>query len=289
MFTPAGAPAEASYFTGELGILQPGYARRYLLVAWRTLENRPLAAAEQRAFTHSPGRGPDAVEAWRSVRRTILIGWQDNVTSGGWISKRYSYYMNCGDSAFLTAARTLESRRPASGVPDVELSARVQAQDIVFSNCGRRFEDPAAVPASLGSDASPAARADRAYQIAAAQFYGGRFGEAEAGFNAIAQDASSPWRTWGRYLAARAVIRQATLATDDVENAQASLRRAEGILQEILADRSLGERHGAARQLLDFVAARTRPTDALVAAAEALSSPADAESFRFISAPTRTR
>jgi hypothetical protein len=280
VFTPAGAPAEASYFTGELGILQPGYARRYLLVAWRTLENRPLAAAEQRAFTHSPGRGPDAVEAWRSVRRTILIGWQDNVTSGGWISKTYSYYMNCGDSAFLTAARTLESRRPASGVPDAELSAWVQAQDIVFSNCGRRFEDPAAVPASLGPDASPAARADRAYQIAAAQFYGGRFGEAEAGFNAIAQDASSPWRTWGRYLAARAVIRQATLATDDVENAHASLRRAEGILQEILADRSLGERHGAARQLLDFVAARTRPTDALVAAAEALSSLADAESFQ---------
>jgi hypothetical protein len=220
------------------------------------------------------------VQFWLEERRTLPARhWTNYLAREGRITKTYTYYVNCGDSAFLTAARTLRARRPASGHAAAELAAWAEAQDVVFSNCGRSFEDPPAVPAPLGPDASPAARADRAYQIAAAQFYGGRFGEAEAGFDAIAQDASSQWRTWGRYLAARAVIRQATLATEDVESAQASLRRAEGILQEIVADRSLAERQGAARQLLAFVTARTRPTDALVAAAEALSLPANAESF----------
>jgi hypothetical protein len=194
VFTPAGAPAEASYFTSELGILQPGYARRYLLVAWRTLENRPLTAAEQRAFT--PSRGPDAVQFWLEERRTLPARhWTNYLAREGRITKTYTYYVNCGDSAFLTAARTLRARRPASGHAAAELAAWAEAQDVVFSNCGRSFEDPPAVPAPLGPDASPAARADRAYQIAAAQFYGGRFGEAEAGFDAIAQDASSQWRT----------------------------------------------------------------------------------------------
>ncbi len=261
--------------------MSSAYARRYLLVAWRTFESRPLTAAEQRAFTPSPPRGPDAVQSWLEERRTLPAQrWTNYLAREGRITKTYTYYVNCGDSAFLTAARTLRARRPASGLAMAELVAWAEAQDVVFSNCGRSSDDPPAVPAPLGPDASPAARADRAYQIAAARFYSGRFGEAEAGFNAIAQDDSSPWRTWGRYLAARAGIRQATLATDDVESARASLRRAEGILREILADRSLGDRHGAARQLLDFVAARTRPMDALVTAAEALSSPADAESFQ---------
>jgi tetratricopeptide (TPR) repeat protein len=280
VFTPAGAPAESSYFSGELGILQPTYARRYLLVAWRTLQGRPLTSQEQRAFTRAPARVSDAVEAWRNARRKLPTPeWRDNVTTGGWISKTFSYYVNCSDSAFFAAAKTLEAKRPASGVADAELVAWTEAQDVVFSNCGRKFEAPPAIPAPLGSDASAAARADRAYQIAAAQFYGGLFDEAEASFNAIARDSSSRWRTWGRYLAARAAIRQATLAAPDADSGLPSLRRAEGILEEVLRDPSLSERHGAARQLHDFVTARTRPTDALVAAAEALSAAEATDSF----------
>jgi hypothetical protein len=279
VFTPVGAPADERYFDGELGILQPTYARRYLLVAWRTLQDRPLTSVERRAFFPSARRTPEATELWRTVRRTIPVQWEDRVSNTAWVSNTYSYYVNCGDSAFITAAKTLESRRPASGAPDADLAAWVQAQDVVFSNCSRRSEQPARVPEPLGPDASPSARAERSYQIAAAQFYGGRFADAEAGFNAIAGDPSSPWRMWGRYLAARAAIRQATLLAEDAEHARPSLQRAESILQEVLRDPALRERHGAARQLLEFVTARTRPTDALIAAAEALSAPAGADSF----------
>jgi len=280
VFTPAGAPAEQTYFAGDLGIIQPRYGRRYLLVAWRALENRPLSAAEQSVFTSVPAREQDAVDVWRRVRRATPVEWQDNVSSGGWISATYSYYVNCSDSAFLTAARMLEADRTASALSATELLEWVRAQDIVFSNCGRRFEDAAAVPAPLDAGASAAARADRAYQIASALFYGGRFDEAEAAFEAIAKDPGSRWRTWGRYLAARATIRKATLATEDAEKAQELMRRAEAILREVIDDRSLAERHQAASQLLDFVRARTKPTESLVDAAKALDTPGGAEAFR---------
>ena len=50
-------------------------------------------------------------------------------------------------------------------------------------------------------------RADRAYQIAAANFYAANFDEALKGFAAIAADANSPWQRNAVYLVARALTR----------------------------------------------------------------------------------
>ncbi|MBS1957811.1 MAG: hypothetical protein JST89_26740, partial [Cyanobacteria bacterium SZAS-4] len=40
----------SKFSAGQLGILQNGYARSYLMVAWRYLSNKPLSAQEQDAF-----------------------------------------------------------------------------------------------------------------------------------------------------------------------------------------------------------------------------------------------
>jgi len=76
-------------------------------------------------------------------------------------------------------------------------------------------------PAAAAANASVLLRQDRAYQIAAAQFYSSRFAPARSSFQAIAQDATSPWRGVARYLIARALIREAFLTaangTDDTK------------------------------------------------------------------------
>src|SRR5262245_18156992 len=221
VFTPLYAPDQADFVTGNLGILQPTYARRYLLAAWRVLNERPLTAEERKVFqpsTVGPGSstvvGPDdmsASEIWHTARQTVAEIPAPNVVQDTFILPTYSYIVNCSDSGLVSAARTLDARRSSLGATNPLFLDWVHAQDTVFSNCARRNVEPAAIPPALGAEAPAAARADRDYQIAAAKFYAGQFTEAEAAFKAIAADAASPWQPWGRYLAARAAIRQGTM------------------------------------------------------------------------------
>jgi hypothetical protein len=281
VFTPLGAPDHTSYYAGDLGILQPTYARRYLLVAWRTLNGRPLTSGEQRAFAPAPAVPVDPVQVWLQTRQTVPYRqWSNYLNREARVVKTYTYIVNCGDSAFLTAAKTLEARRAALGGTSPEVVAWAEAQDVVFSNCGRTSEQPPAIPAPLGPDASAQSRADRAYQIAAAQFYAGLFADSEAGFSAISSDTSSSWRTWGAFLAARAAIRQGTMGGPEAEGDPASLHRAEERLNAVLRDPSLSETHAPAQQLLEFIEARTRPNEALARAARALSAPDERDRFR---------
>jgi tetratricopeptide (TPR) repeat protein len=281
VFTPQGAPDHTSYYAGDLGILQPTYARRYLLVAWRTLNGRPLTSGEQQAFAPAPAVPVDPVQVWLQARQTVPYRqWSNYLNREARVAKTYTYIVNCGDSAFLTAAKTLEARRAGLGGTSAEVVAWAEAQDVVFSNCGRTSEQPPAIPAPLGPEASAPSRADRAYQIAAAQFYAGLFPDAEAGFTAISRDASSPWRTWGAFLAARAAIRQGTMGGPEAEGDPASLHRAEERLNAVLRDPSLSETHAPAQQLLEFIEARTRPNEALARAARALSAPEEPDRFR---------
>ena len=73
VFTPAGAPETPSFLQGRLGIIQPSYARRYLLAAWRALKGKPLTAVEQQAYQGAPTAAPprDAVRQWLDARGTV--------------------------------------------------------------------------------------------------------------------------------------------------------------------------------------------------------------------------
>ena len=123
------------------------------------------------------------------------------------------------------------------------------------------------------------ARADRTYQIAAARFYSGQFAEAEAAFTAIARDPASPWRAMAPYLAARAIVRQATLGGPKGEGDPTAFARALTAVNTILRDGTRQEAHEPARRLRQFIVNKTQPRDVLIAAATDLSSPVHADRF----------
>ena len=253
------------YLDGQLGILAATYERSYLYVAYRHLSGLGLdagsrgAVAEYFARTSAPA-GPydyDASDRWLEARRRIfkddrfIHPWRDYTEKVG--SNEYrTFYLNCLGDAFLTAAKTLDERIARFGADSDEVRTWATAQDQVFSNCG----EGESIPELLGEDASPAARADRAYQIASAHFYAGHFAEAQRLYRSIADDKASAWSTLGAYLVARAMLREAVVR-EHVDHE--GLRATEAYLRELLADSSRRDIHPAAERLLDHVRAELDP------------------------------
>src|SRR5439155_16020469 len=115
--------------------------------------------------------------------------------------------------AFDNAVATLNERIKRFGAESTQVRDWIVAQDIVFSNCGAGRK----IPETPQPDQDALIRADRAYQIAAANFYAGSFDEARQQFDAIAHDRNSPWHVLAAYLAARASLRKASFAQKDDE------------------------------------------------------------------------
>src|SRR5262249_30189558 len=149
-------------------------------------------------------------------------------------------------------ARTLRDRARQFGAESATVISWAQAQDQVFANCSGGENVPAPAPA----DAPPLARADRAYQVAAADFYAMKFDEAARQFDAIAKDGASPWRQTAPLLVARSLIRKATLQEN---NDAAILAQAEAQLKRALEDPNLTATHDSARRLVDFIRFRLDP------------------------------
>ena len=127
------------------------------------------------------------------------------------------------------------------GAASAAVKEWLAAQDQVFANCDGKAQ---VVPVKLES-ADPLLRADRNYQIAAALFYQRRFGEAAAAFEAVGKDAASPWAPYGEYLAARAMVRKATLSSsEDGKFDMAGLRAAQARLEELVRSSQSGVRMG---------------------------------------------
>jgi hypothetical protein len=262
-----------AYARGRLGILEFGYARSYLYVAYRYLSGLGLNAGEQSAVVAlwnarmgNPLRPSDQKEASpldQSIKQWLDAHGMVEATTPSEIEAfasagNYQAYLNCTPDAFVTAAHTLDGLISRFGAAADGVKDWVDAQDQVFSNC----QGGQGIPEALSATAPALLRADRAYQIAAANFYAGRFDEARQRFEAIAQDSSSPWRQIARLLAARSLIRQATLSIPEpgkVDAAKAG--EAEQKLRQILADPGMSELHPAADRLLGFVELRLHPVE----------------------------
>jgi len=262
------------YGHGDLGVVRPRFARRYLVQAYRVLTGgKPLStdrtepAATQSQF--------DASE-WLDLRDDVLGG----PPPGGErrsapISRalgNYEGFDNCTVDAFGNATRTLKARAERFGRPSRELTDWTRAQVAVFQNCA---EGPLTVPEQAPAGADPIVRADRAYQTAAAYFYAMQYDEAAGRFRVIAADRSSPWRAHGRYLAARAMIRRATVPENDKPVIDRYLAEAEADLQAVLRDTEAASIHGPARRLADFVAGRLHPVERLHAVSKVLTAAPD--------------
>jgi tetratricopeptide (TPR) repeat protein len=257
----------ANFAAGKLGIVRPGFRRSYLVIAYRYLSGLALTATQQKAAIavwdrdavpeHPPEE--ESAASWAKARGTVPdLPPEPNTSPFAPVSKDQPYfqYVNCPSDAFLTAVKTLDQRSATFGIKTAAVRDWVTAQDQVFVNCSG---DTHIIPAALNAG-DTLQRADRAYQIASANFYAGDFDEAVRDFDAIAQDPNSPWAAISPYLAARALIRKATLAhgQNDAFDATA-MADAQKRLQEIVNDPKENSIHTPARKLLNFVLFRTEP------------------------------
>lgn len=251
-------------YRGELGVVRPHFARRYLVQAYRRMTGQEPLRAVGRLKPFYDEAERDAHQQWTELHVRV-----DGQTPGIGVDRNigdYQSIVNCLGSAYLAAARTLSERMGRYGTASGEVRDWLRAQDRVFENCtSERLVLPDPPPA--GADAF--VRGDRQYQIAAAYFYAMQYDEAVRRFRQIAAEPSSPWRPYGHYLAGRAMLRQATTAK---ELDRAKLAEAETELRGVLQDAGASFLHASARGLLDRIALRANPTQRLRILSEALST-----------------
>ena len=261
-------PSERFAFA-KIGVVQPSYARSYLYVAYRELAGNPFNEKERRSLTEL---WKDRLEyRWELGDREWIKEWltarqkvpglpeppKIDVYRSREKPNEYETYLNCKKDAFASAATALTDRIAKYGLENPTLKDWIEGQDQVFANCS----EGRTIPAAAASTADTLARADRTYQIAAANFYAGNFDEAAKLFASIAGDNHSPWQAFAPYLLARTLVRKASLGAP--ETRQQSLSEAENQLQRILADRKLSDLYAGATRLLDIVRNRLHPAERL--------------------------
>lgn len=292
IFIPGGVPqtSQPEFAAGKLGILVPTMHRSYLVVAYRYLNGNKLSPEQQAevitVWNRNMGPTPPpysdqspAADAWLKSRERVegaasierVQGYRPVAED-----QPYETFLNCPDDAFKTAEKTLDARIRAHGVQSPIVKDWLGAQDQVFANCN----GAAVTPAPLESG-DPLQRADRNYQIAAALFYQGQFDQAAAAFNAVAKDKESPWAPYGEYLAARAMLRKATLnSTSDGKQDTPGLLVAQEKIETALHDSQSEQTRAAAQSLLDYVRFRTEPQKRAIELEQLVTQPDPGPDFK---------
>jgi hypothetical protein len=275
------------FAAGKIGVIQPTWARSYLVVAYRSLSGSSLSPNEIAAITalwddrlNFGGELDDStwIKKWTDARSKVT-----GLTAAPEIHAfrnrekphEYESFLNCQEDAFDNAVATLNERIKTFTADSAQVRDWVATQDLVFSNCGAGRQ----IPEAARADQDALIRADRAYQIAAANFYAGSFDEARQQFDAIARDHSSPWHDKGAYLAARSLLRKGSFAEKEEERTQA-LTEAETRLNAILKDKTLASSHAAAARLLNLVRLRLHPEEKLHELAHAIAGREGSPNFK---------
>lgn len=251
-----------AFYRGRLGILQPDYGRRHLVVAYRWLNGLDLDEAEARLLMPSAKEmdaknAPDtAIRDWLQARDSMGAAKIRIVPD--LLNADFENLPNCSADAFRTATRALKARMARYGRHDPAMRQWLQGQDAVFGNCTRpgampeqdavlcNCAGPGALPGTLPASAPDWLRRDRAYQLAAAHYYRGEYLQAAQGFAAIAADPASPWRSLSTYLVARVRVR---LAGAEKSPAGPMRHEAEVAIERVLNDASLAPWHLDAHKL----------------------------------------
>ena len=278
----------AQFASGQLGILHAEMHAHYLLAAHRWLVGRALTATEQSDLLEfwirceadrahacpepsdtAGARWDRAREAYAGLRPRGRVDDGDSFeVASAQAHSRYVYFSRVLPDAYETATTSLELLAARHGAKSPEVLEWTTAQDMVFLSTSSRPQ----IPSPLSGEWPAELKAHRAYQIAAAHFYASHFDEANTLFTAIAGDPKSPWRRVAAYVAARCLVRKATLLADNAAYTPL-LVAAEALLSEILSDPAHWETRAAASRLLHFVEVRLRPELRLCAVRRALAGP----------------
>jgi hypothetical protein len=311
VFVRTSAPDDLQAFAkGQLGILQAGFDSNEYAVAYRYLNAGKLSKEELSSY--APADQPRIAEGGRilspdevfEAQQAEIKAHQAAQPPKLWLAERAKYvpgaaaadqkasfptdyegnivfdenYLNCPDAAFENAYVTLKKRAETWGKQSPWLIDWIRAQDSVFSNCTGKFST---VPSSASAAAPALLKADRVYQIASAALYGKQFDEAIRQFDLISRDQTSPWQSWGIYLAARGTVRKAfamgsstdpyggELASYDKPTMIAAQRQLEGLLKEPnpVPSRAIIEHE------LNFIRIRTEPEQRTQEICAALAGP----------------
>lgn len=268
---------------GKLGVVPGTYWRIYLYLAYRAANGTALTKA-QLASLNIDGSRPglllgldglgkplDATEGaanWASAKAAFRGTGKMPLETKKYDSARYVTYENCPNDALKRAAQTLVERQKAASTRWVEVW--LANQDVVFANCslatgirpGQPAPAPAFLPAALPAVAPDWLKRDFEYQSAAALFYAGKFLEARARFQAIAKTPQSPWQPLGAYLAARCLLRKASLERGEPNPANVDYTQIEdakfrGLLETARAELvAASKTYAPALQLVSWVDAR---------------------------------
>ncbi|MBS1767093.1 MAG: hypothetical protein JST05_06795 [Acidobacteria bacterium] len=197
--------ALASFANGELGLLQPTFARSYLVVAYRQMAGLGLSGADQQGalslWGSRAGIGPNAPadragiwsagsDAWEKARAQVLGQRPLSALRGDDYDAP-----PITDEAYGKATKELNAWMKSPGAQDPWVKAWVEGQDLVFSRQTDR-----ALPDAAPAEAPAWFKQARAYQRAASLYYLRRTVEAAQAFAAIAADPAAPDRGLCAYL-----------------------------------------------------------------------------------------
>jgi len=270
----------AEFTRGKIGIVQPGFGRKTLVIAYRYLNGGSFNADEQESLVDAlrgkapEDEGAEALQAWVSARKEFLRA--DEKLPEIYAERRggnYDFFPNCTKNAFEVATATLKERVASYGTEDRNVRDWMVAQDAVFQNCS----GGAKIPDEIGTQGPPWLRKDRDYQIAAAEFYSLNFDQARQRFESIAADAESPWQETAHYLVARTLLRQASLTGDQAKKLKL-YQRAEAVSQDLMGQSQ--KFYHAARKLLALVKYRLHPEERVGELARTLANQSGSETLR---------
>ncbi len=278
----------AAYAAGNVGVVPTSYWRIYHLLAYRALTGQPLSKAEveilningwlvdnSKKVTHFSYEKDAGVITWIEARLKVKGSIPIKSLEAHAAAGNYNSYENCPLDAFNRAAQTLSER--AKTATEAQLKLWLDGQDAVFKNCdsARTWESnkiesdtklAVITPPELPANAPTWLVYDRDYQLAAANFYAEKFDEARRRFTAIAANTASPWQPFGAHLAARCLVRKATLyySPRDVPAADrpALEKKQAALLARARAELlPLAKTYPPSQQLLGFLDGHLRPVE----------------------------
>jgi hypothetical protein len=242
------------YFHGRLGILRPTFDNNRLFAAYRQMMGGTFSDEEAQKLLARccdvPG-APDDTTSWDEARKRVqgLPPAPKGATRPDRPAEISGLDVSCFPNAFRNAAATLLARIKEHGAGDPSVRQWTIGEDAVLANCTADAPLPVDVP-----QAPEWLKADRAYQIATANFYRLDYGRAAELYAAIGGDAASSWRKLARYLAARAAVHAAIVAKTPESTAAAN-----AAIAGIAADPELADYHGDAQRLASMLAFGTQP------------------------------
>lgn len=219
---------------GNIGVVQAGWAKSYLVVAYRYLNLKPLSEKEQESVVnlwharikngslYSSMGLIDERESYLALRSKAIGASSKQNMDLSWKMSQFWEEHAIGDASMSQARQTLASLLKKYKPLSPQVRDWVAAQDGVYGLSAQKNQK-IVVPAPLQNSADLLLQDYRNYQIGAANFYLSNYGDAIAAFDKVAGRSGSPLKDLASYMVLRIKSAQVRNGQSDENNAVANL------------------------------------------------------------------